>query len=153
MMGKAIALNKPVTTLIETIKQEIVAGKKNIENTIETEKTKTYWNIGKHIYEHLLDYSDRADYGDSLFKILAKQLNIRAQVLYTAVQFYKTYPKILPARAILTWSHYRILITVQDEEKRKEYERRVLEENLSTRELQELINNLFPSAKSVVLIP
>ena len=75
-MGKELARTKAITSLIETIRNEIEYGKKNIEITIETEKTKTYWNIGKHIYEHLLKYSDRAEYGDYLFKTLEKELSI-----------------------------------------------------------------------------
>ena len=38
----------------------------------------------------------------------------------------------------LTWSHYIILITVKDEEKRKEFEQLVISEGLSRRELREL---------------
>ena len=41
-MGKDIIQTEDITTLIKTIKNEISVGKKNIEKTIEAEKTKTY---------------------------------------------------------------------------------------------------------------
>ena len=72
-----------ITILIEAIRNEIEHGKQNIENTIENQKTTTYWNIGKHISQHLLDYSDRAEYGDNLFELIAAELNIGASTLYS----------------------------------------------------------------------
>lgn len=138
-MGKELIKTKAITSLIETIRNEIEHGKTNIQNTIETEKTKTYWNIGKHIHEHLLDYQDKAVYGDYLFKTIALELKISKRALYRAVQFHETYPKIVPALAQLTWTHYTLLLSVDDEEKRKEYEQLVIDNVLSTRELEELI--------------
>ena len=113
-----------IKTLIETIKKEIITGKQKIEKTIENEKTITYWNIGKHIYEHLLKYKNDSDYKDNLFKIITEELHIGISTLYRTLQFYETYPEIFAPGRKLTWSHYRILITVKDEEKRKELEKR-----------------------------
>lgn len=106
---------------------------------MENQKTKTYWNIGKHIHEHMLNYSGRADYGDYLFKRIVEELEIGKRTLYRAVQFYKTYPEIVSGRTQLNWSHLRILISVDDDEKRNEYKERVLNENLNATELEELV--------------
>ena len=114
---KELIKTNAITTLIETIRNEIEKGKKNIENTIENQKTKTYWNIGKHISQHLLDYSDRVDYGEYLYTLLAEELTISKSTLYRAVQFYETYPEIVAPVRQLTWSHYIILVTVKDEDK------------------------------------
>jgi len=114
-----LVINNEIVTLVQTIKEEILKGKQRIEHTIANEKTTTCWIIGKYIHEHLLNYKDRADYGEQLFKDIAQQLNTHARALYTAVLFYETYPRILPARAQLSWSHYKILITLEDEDKRK----------------------------------
>jgi hypothetical protein len=121
-----LAIDGEIATLIQAIKEEILKGKQRIERTIANEKTTTYWNIGEYIHEHLLNYKDRADYGDQLFKVIAQQLNTRARALYTAVQFYETYPRILPARTQLTWSHYKILVSLEDDDKRKKYEQQVI---------------------------
>jgi len=138
-MGKELVKTTAIITLINVIRNEIEHGKQNIENTIENQKTITYWNIGKHIHQHLLKYNDRAEYGENLFKLISQELNIGTSTLYRAVLFYETYPNILAPAPKLTWSHYRILITVKDEEKRKEFEQLVINEGLSKRELKELV--------------
>ncbi|MBN2443562.1 MAG: hypothetical protein JXJ04_19540 [Spirochaetales bacterium] len=89
-MSNELVITDEITILIEAIKEEIVKGKQRIERTIANEKTTTYWNIGKYLYEHLLNYKDRAEYGEQLFKIIAKQLNTHSRSLSTAVQFYET---------------------------------------------------------------
>ena len=53
-------------------------------------------------------------------------------LLYRTFQFYEIYPQIMEPVPQLTWSHYRILITIKDEEKRREYERLVIESNLNS---------------------
>ncbi len=131
--------NTAIATLIEMIKEEILKGKQKIEYTIETEKTATYWNIGKHIHEHLLNYRDRAEYGDYLFNTLDEALTIHKRTLYRAVQFYETYPEIVTILSQLKWSHFLVLLTVKDEKKRHEYEKKVINENLTVQKLKEII--------------
>ena len=55
----------------------------------------------------------------------------------------------------LSWSHYRLLLTIKDENKRKEYEHIVETEGLSKRELEELIKkekNKKNSNKTAILV-
>lgn len=58
------------------------------------------WLIGMYIAEYELNGSDRAGYGDNLFKELAEQLaqhnvsGCRFRQLYNYRNFYKTYPQI-----------------------------------------------------------
>ncbi|MBN2442801.1 MAG: hypothetical protein JXJ04_15700, partial [Spirochaetales bacterium] len=103
------------------------------------EKIIAYWNIGKHIREHLLHYKDRAGYKEDLFNKLAEALTIGVRILYWTAQFHETYPSNLNPGSNLTWSHYRLLLTIKDENKRKEYEHIIETEGLSKRELEELI--------------
>ena len=127
--------NQPIQILITTIQQEILISKQKIE----TEQITTYWKIEKHISQHIQTFSDRPDFGDYVFKTLATELNISLRLLYRTVQFYETYPQFVEPVPQITWSHYRILITIEDAEKRREYEQLVIEHNLSRRELQELV--------------
>ena len=142
-----ITVNTETSLLITTIKDEIAKGKERVEKTIENEKTTTYWNIGRHIHIHLLKHEDRAYFGDSLFKIIAKELGIGERSLYASVQFYEAYPQILHAHAKLTWSHYKILITIRDVQKRIEFEKRVIDDNLSIRELQDIVTEYRKAIK------
>ena len=55
-------LTLAVQTLAETIRNEIEAGKERAYLAMEQEKRLTYWNVGKHIKEHLLQNEGREDY-------------------------------------------------------------------------------------------
>ena len=81
-----------VDALVKKIQDEITEGKQRAEIAVENEKTVTYWKIGRHIHEHMLEHEDRAEYGQELFKKLSEKLEIGARTLYRAVQFLKLLP-------------------------------------------------------------
>ena len=93
-MAKAIQNQTKIRTLINKIREEIETGRQEIRKSFENQRTKTYWNIGKHIHEHMLNHSDRANYGDYLFKRIAEELETGKRTLYRAVQFYTITPYI-----------------------------------------------------------
>jgi len=128
-----------IKTLIETIFFEIKQGKERAHLAMEQEKRLTYWNIGKHIKTHLLQYSERAEYGEYLFKVLAENLSIHRSILYRSMRFYEECPSIVATSRQLTWSHYIELLTIPDKETRREYEEKIIEEKLSVREFRKLI--------------
>jgi endonuclease YncB( thermonuclease family) len=132
---------KSIESLVSTIRLELQKGKKRALLAIEQEKKVTYWNIGKHIKEHLLDHSDRAEYGKDLLTLLANELNIGKTTLYRSLKFYESYPQILQAPVKLTWTHYSTLLSISDQETREKYEQKILKENLSSRELKKIIKN------------
>ena len=129
--------------LIATIRQEIEQG-----------KLVTYWKVGKHIKKHLLKNKDRANYGATLFPLLAENLKIDVTTLYRSVTFYEEYPKILATWQELTWSHMRLLLAITDIEQRKALEKQVKKEHLSVSELTALIHhsatNELPKTKPIL---
>jgi predicted nuclease of restriction endonuclease-like (RecB) superfamily len=59
-------------------------------------------------------------------------------------QFYMTFPEKLHAlRGELSWTHYRLLLKVENPEARAFYETEAAEGNWSTRELERQINSFF----------
>ncbi len=110
-----------------------------IRNEIEQGKLVAYWKGGKYIKKHLLKNKKRANYGKTLFPLLSEHLRIDVTTLYRSVTFYEEYPRILATWQELTWSHYRILLTIPDVETRRALEKRVIEEQLSVVQLQDLI--------------
>ena len=130
-----------INELAKKIQNEILEGKQRAEIAIENEKTITYWKIGKHINGHLPEHADRAEYGEELFKRLSEKLGIKKSILYQTVQFFKEYPNIFHARGKLNWTHYRILLSVKSEEKRKELEKKVIDNELSVRDLKKIIES------------
>ena len=138
-MAKEVVRIVSVTSLIRIIREEILAGQERAKAALENEKTVTYWKIGRHIHDFLLQKKDRASYGDALFEKLAVALGISSRTLYNVVQFYEMYPRILNVRSKLTWSHFRLLLRIEDADTRKLIEQRIIRENLSTRELEILL--------------
>jgi endonuclease YncB( thermonuclease family) len=116
---------------------------RDIIQTVNREKVEMCWQIGKTIDEHLLK-NNRADYGKKLFSTLAKDISIAEKTLYQMRSFYKAYP-ILPKRENgLNWTHYRNLISVKDEEKRKYLEDLTLSKGLGVNALQREISKSKP---------
>ncbi len=130
-----------VQQLVDTIRDEIEAGKERAYLAMEQEKRTTYWNVGKHIKQHLLQNADRADYGDNLISHLSKQINISRSILFDSILFFEQYPKIVPTSGQLTWSHIRELVHVPETEARKQFEQKTIAEKLSIRELRNLVKS------------
>jgi len=90
---------------------------------IEAAKVETYWTAGKLIHEHILQSKGRANYGEQVIARLAGDLEIGERLLQRTLKFYKAFPKIPSGRTesssrTLSWSHYRELMTVEDEKTR-----------------------------------
>jgi len=85
----------------------------------------SYWLIGQQIVEHEQHGEARADYGKGLLKELSASLptdfgkGFDERELRKMRQFYQTFPKRYTLRHELTWSHYRRLISVENEAARE----------------------------------
>ncbi len=68
--------------------------------------------------------------------------------LYNFYSFYKLYPEIFhsgsgKSNAMLSWTHYRVLLQVKDEEARAWYEKEALRETWSVKTLQRNISSQY----------
>ena len=132
-MTKQLAI-KTYPALLTQLKTVFIQGMQRIEE----EKVKTYWRTGEIISNYILENNERADYGANLFDKLAEDLKIERSTLERSVKFYRTYP-IVGARPQLSWTHFRKLITVEDKDKRRLFEKQAKEKGWSALELQEAI--------------
>lgn len=112
------------------------------------------WLLGKRIAEEELNGDSRAEYGAEVIKKLARELNEQygkgytKTNLYNFYSFYKLYPEIFhsesgKSKATLSWTHYRVLLQVKDEEARAWYEKEALRETWSVKTLQRNISSQF----------
>ena len=106
---------------------------------INHEKILMVWQVGKILEEHLLKNS-RAGYGDQLFFQLEKDIFISRKTLYQMRNFYKSYPVLPKKEKGLNWSHYRNLLVVKSDERRKYLEDLAVEKSLSSNELRRKIS-------------
>ncbi len=124
--------------LLTKIQQTIAKTKQNIVQVVDYQKVLMSWEIGKEIDLHLQG-QDKAEYGEKLFLQLTKDIGIEKTTLYQMRAFYKAYPQIPLPKNSLSWSHYRSLIAVKDEETRQRLENLVIEKSLGSNRLQKEI--------------
>ena len=85
-----------------------------------------YWNIGKTIIEEQ-GGNEKAEYGTGLLKELSKQMTQDFGKGFTVAnlknmrQFYLTFPNSYALRSELSWTHYRLLMRVENENAREFY--------------------------------
>lgn len=104
-----------------------------------------YWNIGRRIVEEEQGGSVRAAYGHQLIRNLARQLGdefgggVSVANLKNFRQFYLTFSdagKSYALRSQLTWTHWRIVMRVEDKTARDYYIRECAEQGWNTRQLE-----------------
>ena len=119
------------------------------------------WLLGKRIAEEELQGEDRAQYGAEIIKKLSAELTqiygngFTKTNLYMFTEFYEAFPNIfhalrgkldvshLTSFSLLTWTHYRILLQVQDPDARNWYMHEAAEQTWSTRTLQRNISSQY----------
>ena len=130
--------------VIDDVKQIIINGRNIAYGAVNSALLLTYWNIGKRIIEVEQDGKQRADYGKQLIKVLSDVLTkefgkgFSERNLADFRKFYHFFPdeQILQTRLQnLTWSHFRNLLRVPDENARLWYMNESAKEGWSSRTL------------------
>ena len=120
---------------------------------INTAMVERNWLLGKRISEEELNGKNRAKYGGEIIKRLANELtNLYGKgfdysSLYKYVRFYKAFPQILDSvstkSVMLTWTHYRTLLQVDNNDARNWYANEAAKEMWSVRTLQRNISSQY----------
>ena len=128
--------------LLHKARQDIIS---NVNYTM----TKTYFLIGKRIVEEEQDGNRRAEYGKKLMKTLSEKLTkefgrgFSQRNLEQMRTFYLRYSisQTVSAEFKLSWSHYLILMRIEDIDARNFYEIEAFKNNWSLRELKRQVNS------------
>jgi len=108
-----------------------------------------YWNVGRMIVEEEQYGRERAEYGAFLVRNLAVRLTgalgkgYSEPSLWNMRQFYQRFPILSAVRRELAWTHYKMLIRVDNDVARSWYLTEAAEQNWSTRVLERQINSLY----------
>ena len=135
--------------IYDEIRNLLKEARKSIVSNINTTMTKTYFLIGKRIVEEEQNGNERAEYGEKLIKNLSKRLTeefgkgFSKRNLWQMKQFYLAYSKVqtVSAQFKLSWSHYLILMRIENINERNFYEIESIENNWSLRELRRQIDS------------
>jgi endonuclease YncB( thermonuclease family) len=135
--------------LLTEVQKSIQKTEKNIVESVNRQKILMSWEVGKIIEKHLSE-NKQAEYGKKLLTQLAKDTPIKERALYQMRAFYKAYPTLPKNENDLSWSHYRSLASVKNEETRQYLEDLSVENHLEANELQKEISKTKPRATKVV---
>ena len=140
------------TGLVDDVKLIVERGLREAYRSVNTVSIMTYWNVGKRIVEEEQHGASRAEYGKQVLKDLAQELvplygsSYSERNLYSMRQFFLYFKdlEILNSRVQnLSWTHYRMLLRVPDENARYWYLREASQEMWSVRTLSRNIGSQY----------
>ena len=140
-------VEKVKSSLLNDVREIISAARTQAVRSVDSCRVQMYWHIGRRIFEEEQLGKDRADYGTYLIKNLAKQLEpeygsgFSVRQLEMCRQFYRLYPIANALRSQLNWTQYRMLIQIEDPDKRLYYELESVNNNWTARETERQINS------------
>ncbi|HWB26523.1 MAG TPA: PDDEXK nuclease domain-containing protein [Chitinophagaceae bacterium] len=151
-------------SFIADIKEIISAARSRAYSAVNLAMIEAYWNIGKRIVEEEQNGQKRAEYGEFVIAELLRQLlheftrGFSQQNLRNFRQFYLRFPATsihyamrselpnaapLLLRKELTWTHYRLLMRVENTKAMMYYINEAADNNWSTRTLERNINTFY----------
>jgi len=132
---------------ISDIKGIIETAKMNAVRSVDFQRVIMYWRMGERIVVEEQQGKARAEYGSYLLQNLAKQLEpeygsgFSYRQLAFCRQFYCAFPIVNALRSQFNWYQYRLLIQIDDPDKREYYEQETLHNAWTGRQLERQINS------------
>ena len=133
----------------ESVKNILQSARENAYKQVNFIMVEAYWSIGKQIVEEEQSGKDRAEYGKSLIIELSKKLTLEfgrgfsKRNLWNMRQFYLVFPKVQTLSAQLTWSHYQLLLRIENSATREWYINEAVAANWSVRALERQIGTHY----------
>ena len=146
---KGLINQQDVEDLYAGIRKILANARQRAYSAVNFAMVESYWLIGQQIVEHEQHGEARADYGKGLLKELAAKLSVEfgkgfdeSNLRYMRL-FYRCFPIRDTLRHELTWSHYRRLISVENEQARIWYMNEAADSVWSTRQMDRQISTLY----------
>ncbi|MFO0951217.1 MAG: PDDEXK nuclease domain-containing protein [Isosphaeraceae bacterium] len=136
-------------TLFQQVRDILASARTRSWQAVNAAMVGAYWEVGRVIVEEEQAGKERAEYGKRLVEGLAERL--RAEFgkgydrsnLFHMRAFFLAYPKFDALRRELTWTHYRLLLRVENPDARAFYEAEAVDARWSTREPERQIHSLL----------
>jgi len=128
------------------IRNTLAEARSKAYSAVNSAMVEAYWEIGRQIDEAV---GERAEYGKGLLQFLAQHLTkefgkgFTERNLRAMRQFFITFPIWHTLCAELSWSHYRLLMKIEDSSRREFYVKECVESSWSVRQLERQINSFF----------
>ncbi|MBO4751502.1 MAG: DUF1016 family protein [Bacteroidales bacterium] len=140
---------KTTDGLLSDIRSIIDNARRSAVHSVDFCRVQMYWQLGRRIFEEEQQGKQRADYGTYLIRNLATQLEpeygsgFGVRQLERARQFYRIYPIASTLRTQLNWAQYKLLISIQDPDKREYYELESINNAWTSRETKRQIDSML----------
>lgn len=135
--------------LLDSVRELLSQSRQKVMTTVNTVMVQTYWQIGYLIVEHEQQGQSHAEYGKALLKALSQSLTAEfgkgfdtSNLRYMRL-VYLAFPIRDALRHELSWTHYRMLSRVENEQARQWYMNEAIEQNWSSRALDRQIGTLY----------
>lgn len=134
-------------SLLDDARRIIESSRANSVRSVDFCRVMMYWNLGRRIFEEEQQGKERADYGAYLVQDLARTLEVEygsgfgKRQLEQSRQFYRSYPIANALRSQLNWTQYRLLIQIDNNDKREYYELESVNNGWTARETERQINS------------
>ncbi|WP_246597629.1 DUF1016 N-terminal domain-containing protein [Faecalicatena faecalis] len=140
--------------IIKDMREIIEISRDTAYRAVNTVLLQRNWLIGYRIAEEGFQGAERAEYGAAIIAKLSKTLTAEygkgftKTNLYHFYSFYREYPDIFQTVSgkspmLLSWSHYAILLQVNDKEARDWYEKEAVSQTWSVRTLQRNVSSQY----------
>jgi predicted nuclease of restriction endonuclease-like (RecB) superfamily len=135
--------------LLANLRMVIQESRQQALRAVDVVQVRTCWLVGRHIVEFEQGGAARAAYGRALLPQLATHLTTEfgkgfdASNLYKMSQFYRLFPILDALRLELSWTHYRLLLRVENKDARSWYMTEAAKQNWNTRALERQISTLY----------
>lgn len=137
-------LSKSILSDIQFI---IAQAREKAVRSVNFERVVMYWKIGERIFEEEQQGEQRAEYGSYLIKSLAASLEpefgtgFSARQLERFRQFYRSFPNASALRTEFSWTHYKMMLSIENNDKREFYLAESAKNLWTARELERQINS------------
>lgn len=139
----------PYEDIYSEIKETLLLSRNQAYSAVNFTMVQAYWQIGRIIVEHEQNGNARAGYGKSVLQELSGRLTkdfgkgFSVRTLQQMKKFYVMFPNTNALRSQLTWTHYRLLLSVENEQARRWYMDEAVASAWSSRQLERQISTLY----------
>ena len=143
------ATTAPLASLIDALSGLIAQGRQQALRAVDMVQVQTCWEVGRHIVEFEQGGEARAAYGKRLLPALAQALTREFGRGFDATNlrhmrgFFLAFPIRDALRRELSWTHYRLLLRVDNAQARQWYMTEAATQNWSSRALERQMGTLF----------
>lgn len=135
--------------IVDDIRNLLINSRIQIQQSVNSVMVQTYWHIGRIIVEDEQNGELRAEYGKKQLELISNSLTqefgkgFDTTNLRKMRQFYLTFPIQDSVSLKLSWTHYRTLMRIENQNARDWYIKETIENHWSVRALERQISVLY----------